>query len=163
MSYQQDAFRNASAKLLEFLRFTQELNNLPQLFFGFIYACDILECDFLLLHGKQPRPALSKTQSLVAAGLHLADHDEPQHAQQDDRRELHQPHGPVCALTVFHVDSHIFVIIEHLPQFGIIGVDAEVVLLAVFELAMSFITNNRNLRNLIARGSARIVDIVYLS
>src|SRR5207302_8969257 len=65
--------------------------------------------------------------------------------------------------TTLFRSSHIFVIIEHLPQFGIIGVDAEVVLLAVFELAMSFITNNRNLRNLIARGSARIVDIVYLS
>src|SRR5205823_4313478 len=56
MSYQQDAFGDASAKLLEFLRFTQELNNLPQLFFGFIYARHILERDFLLLHGKQARP-----------------------------------------------------------------------------------------------------------
>ena len=54
-------------------------------------------------------------------------------------------------------------IIEHLPQFGIIGINAEVVLLAVFELAMSFITNNRHVTNLIARSGARIVDIAHLS
>src|SRR5258707_3210122 len=80
MSYQQYALGNASAQLLEFLRFAQELNDLAQLFLRFVHSSHVFERDFLLLHGKQSRAALAETQGLVAATLHLANHDEEKHA-----------------------------------------------------------------------------------
>ncbi len=73
---QQYALGNASAQLLELLRLAQEFNNFLQLFFGLIDAGHILERDFLLLHGEQPRPALAERQRLISAGLHLADHED---------------------------------------------------------------------------------------
>src|SRR5580658_1290414 len=76
-SDQQHAFRNAAAQLLELLRLAQELNDLLEFFLGFIHAGDVLERHLLLLHGKQARAALAKRERLVAASLHLADHDEP--------------------------------------------------------------------------------------
>ena len=79
---QQHALGNASAQLLELLRLAQELDDLPQLFLGLIDAGHVLERDFLLLHGEQPRAALAERQRLVSAGLHLADHEEPQCAEQ---------------------------------------------------------------------------------
>ena len=94
---QQHALGNASAELLELLRLAQELDDLLQLFLGFIHAGDVFERHLLLLHGEQARPALAERQRLVAAGLHLADHDEPQRAQQDERRQVQQPGGPASA------------------------------------------------------------------
>src|SRR5262249_61960865 len=59
-SNQKNALGNPSAKLLEFLRFAQELDNFPQLFLGFIHPSHIFESDFLLLHGEQAGPALTE-------------------------------------------------------------------------------------------------------
>src|SRR5581483_8865513 len=58
MADQQNAFGNATAELLEFLGFAQELNDFPQLFFGFIHASYVFEGNLLLLHGKQAGTAL---------------------------------------------------------------------------------------------------------
>ena len=69
-----------------FLRLAQEFDDFLQLFFGFLYAGHILEGDLFLLHGKQPGAALAEGQRLVAAGLHLPDHEEPQGCEQDQRR-----------------------------------------------------------------------------
>ena len=101
---QQHALGNAAAQLLELLRLAQELDDLLQLFLGFIHAGDVLERHLLLLHGEQARAALAERQRLVAAGLHLADHDEPQRAQQDERRQIQQPGRPASALRVLHRD-----------------------------------------------------------
>src|SRR4029077_15455096 len=57
---QEHALGNASAKLLKFLRLAQEFNDLASLFFGLIHAGHVFERDFLLLHGKQARPALAE-------------------------------------------------------------------------------------------------------
>src|SRR5258708_7920502 len=45
MTYQQHAFGNASAELLEFLCFAQEFDDLPQFFFVFIHAGHVSELD----------------------------------------------------------------------------------------------------------------------
>ena len=58
--HQQHAFRDASAELLEFLRLAQELDDLFQLFFGFIDAGDVFERHFFLLHREQARAALAE-------------------------------------------------------------------------------------------------------
>ena len=94
---QQHALGNASAELLELLRLAQELDDFLQLFLGFIHAGDVFERHLLLLHGEQAGAALAERQRLVAAGLHLADHDEPQRAQQDERRQVQQPARPAAA------------------------------------------------------------------
>ena len=46
---------------------------------------------------------LPKRQRLVAAGLHLAHHEEPERAEQDERSEVQQPTGPASALASFTV------------------------------------------------------------
>ena len=94
-SNQQHAFRNAAAQLLELLRLAQELDDLLQLFLGFIHAGNVFERHLLLLHGEQARAALAERQCLVAAGLHLADHDEPERTQQDEGSEIEQPRSAI--------------------------------------------------------------------
>src|SRR5208337_80132 len=91
---QQHALGNASAQLLKLLRLTQELNDFVQLFFGLIHASHVFERDLFLLHGEQARAAFTERQRLVAARLHLADHEEPERAQQDQRREVQNPARP---------------------------------------------------------------------
>jgi len=83
---QQHAFRNASAELLELLWFAQELDDLLQLFLGFLNSRDILESHLALLRGVQPRPAFAEAERLVAAALHLAHHKDPEADQKNERR-----------------------------------------------------------------------------
>src|SRR5262249_49073100 len=85
-AHQQDALWNASAELLELLRFLQELDNLLKLFLGFINADDILERHLLLRAGRQLRLALAKRERLVAAALHLAHEEDPEADHEEDRR-----------------------------------------------------------------------------
>src|SRR5579864_3520292 len=77
------ALGNASTQLLKLLRFAQEFDNLPQLFLGLIHAGHVLERDFLLLHRQQAGAALAEGQRLIAASLHLPDHEEPQCPQKN--------------------------------------------------------------------------------
>src|SRR5690242_19231154 len=102
-SDQQNTFRDAPAELLELLRFAQELDYFAQLILGLIHSGHILERNFLLLHREQARPALTKRQGLVAARLHLPDHDEPQRREQDERSKVDQPR-PASVLYVFDRD-----------------------------------------------------------
>ena len=81
-SDEKHALGNASAELLELLRLAQILDDLLQLFLGFVDTGHILEGDFLLLHREQARAALAEGESLVAARLHLAQHEEPDGAEQ---------------------------------------------------------------------------------
>src|SRR5712692_8613245 len=112
---QQHTLRDPSAQLLELLRLAQEFDNLPQLFLGLVHARHVLEGDLLLLHGQQARSALPERQRLVPARLHLADHEEPQSAQQDQRspgsEQLdgpapvgHIPNGDIHALVPQRLD-----------------------------------------------------------
>ena len=91
---QQHAFRNAPAELLEFRRLAQKFDDLLQLFLGFFHAGDILERDFALLRGMQPRAALAEAEGLVPAALHLPHHEDPESDQQQERRSVHQNRNP---------------------------------------------------------------------
>ena len=101
---EQHTFGDAPAELLKFLRLAQELDDLFQLFFGFVNSSNIFESDFLLLHGEQPGAALAEAQRLVAAGLHLPDHEEPESAQQQHRAKEHDVILPAAGRHVFHVN-----------------------------------------------------------
>ena len=141
---QQHALGNASAQLLELLRFAQELDNLLELFLGFIHAGNVFERHLLLLHGEQARPALAERQRFVPASLHLADHDEPQCAQQDERRQVQQPGWPAAGLSVLHRDVDALVA-QFLDHVGVAGHDCSVEAgLVVLELASDFLANNRH-------------------
>ena len=85
-SYEQHALGNAATQFLKLLRLAQKLNNLAQLFLSLINAGNILEGDFLLLHREQTGTALAERQCLIAASLHLADHYEPERAEEDKWR-----------------------------------------------------------------------------
>ena len=85
-AHEQDAFGNASAELLEFLRFLQELDDLLELFLRFVYARHVLERDLLLRAGRQLRAALAERQGLVPAALHLPHDEDPEANHQQDRR-----------------------------------------------------------------------------
>src|SRR6185436_14692436 len=83
-AHQQDALRDASAELLEFLRFLEELDDLLQLVLGFVDARDVLEGDLLLRARRQLRLALAERERLVAAALHLTHEEDP---EADDEKE----------------------------------------------------------------------------
>src|SRR5579862_4576057 len=57
-AYQQYAFGNTAAQLLEFLRLTQKLNNFVQLFLGLFDTRNVFKSDLLLLAGMQAGTAL---------------------------------------------------------------------------------------------------------
>ncbi len=141
---QQHALGNASAELLELLRLAQEFDDLFQLFLGFIHAGDVLERHLLLLHGEQAGAALAEGQRLVAAGLHLADHDEPQRAQQHEWRQVQQPTRPATGGGVLHRDVHALVA-QFLDHVGVAGHDRGVEpRLVVLELAPDFLADYRH-------------------
>ena len=141
---QQHALGNAAAQLLELLRFAQELDDLLQLFLGFIHAGDVFEGHLLLLHGEQAGPALAERQRLIAASLHLADHDEPQRTQQDEGRQVEQPGRPAATGRVLHRHVHAFVA-QFLDHVGIAGHDGGMeTCLVVLELAADFLANDRH-------------------
>ena len=103
-SDQQHALGNTAAELLELLRFAQELDDLAQLFLGFVHAGHVLEGDLLLLHREQSGLALAEGKRLIPAGLHLADHEEPQRSQQNERGQVQQPSRPASALGILDRD-----------------------------------------------------------
>src|SRR5262249_44793849 len=93
-------------QLLKLLRFSQKLDNLFQFFFRFVDAGHVLERHFLLLHRQQAGAALAERQRLVSAGLHLADHEEPERGQKDDRGQVEQPSRPSTTTDVTELDGY---------------------------------------------------------
>ncbi len=87
-SDEQDALGDAAAEALELLRLAEELDDLLELFLGLIDAGDVLEGDLLLLHGEQAGADLAEAHGLVAAGLHLAQEEEPEAEEEGERGEL---------------------------------------------------------------------------
>src|SRR5271165_5333073 len=79
---EQHALGNAAAQLLKLLGILQELNDLLQLFLGFVAARHILEGRLFLLRRKQSRARLSEAERLVTARLHLAHQEENETGQQ---------------------------------------------------------------------------------
>src|SRR5205085_8788817 len=120
-SDQQYTLGNSSAELLEFLCLAQELDDFFQFLFGFIHAGDIFERHLLLLHGEQAGTALAERKRLIAAGLHLADHYEPERREQNERRKVQQIGRPTVARIVLYGDVHALIteVLDHLRVIGI--------------------------------------------
>src|SRR5262249_35304303 len=90
----QDAFRNASTQLLELLRFLQEVDDLLQLFLGFIYSGNIFESDFLLMRRQETRAALAEGEGFVATALHLPHEEDPEPDKEEEGRPRNQGGQP---------------------------------------------------------------------
>src|SRR5207245_8371893 len=103
-AHQQHAFLHPPAHLVDFLRSAQELDDFLYLFLALLSPRNIFKRNFLLLHGKQPGPALAERKSFVSAGLHLADHEEPERSQQNKWSQIQQPRGPASVADVFYGD-----------------------------------------------------------
>ena len=93
---------------MELLRIPQKFNDRLQLFLCLIHASYIFERNFFLLHGEQSGLALSKRHCLVAAGLHLPQHKEPQRTQQQNWRKLKKNIEPRASLRVLNGDADLF-------------------------------------------------------
>ena len=89
-AHHQDALRDAAAELLELLRLLEELDDLLQLFLGLVHAGDVLEGDALLLVVQELRARLAEAERLVAARLHLAQHEDPEADEEQDGAPPHQ-------------------------------------------------------------------------
>ena len=88
---QQRAFRNFAAEALELARVFQELDDLAELFLGFIDAGDILERDAALGFGEQLGFRAAKAHGAAAtAALHLAHEEEPRADQQQHGQDAEQ-------------------------------------------------------------------------
>ena len=86
----QRPFRNFATKAREFLRVSQEFNDLFQLFLGFVDAGHIVKRHAALLFGQQFRTAFAKAHRATApAALHPVHEIDP-HADQQDKG---QPSG----------------------------------------------------------------------
>ncbi len=97
----QHAARDLAAELLELGRVLEEVDDLADLFLGFVDARDVGERDGDLVLVQQPRPALAERHRAAPAGaaLHLAHEVHPDADQQQDRErrneELHQERLPL--------------------------------------------------------------------
>src|SRR5262249_3068333 len=74
---EQHALRDAAAEARELLRLAQEGDDLLELDLRLLDAGHVVEGDALLVLGEQPRPRLAEAHRLAAAGLHLADEEDP--------------------------------------------------------------------------------------
>jgi hypothetical protein len=103
-SDEEDTLGDAAAEALELLRLAEELDDLLELFLGFVNSGDILESDLLLLHGEQTGAGLAEAHGLVAAGLHLAEEEEPEAEKQSEGRELDEEADPGVGVLVLDGD-----------------------------------------------------------
>ena len=85
---QQHPARNTSAEFLEFGRFLQKFNQLPDLLLGLFHAGHVVEGNLVLFLGDHARLALAEAHGAAAAdpALHLA-HKENPHTDQQQQRE----------------------------------------------------------------------------
>ncbi len=104
-SDEQDALGDAAAKTLELLGLAEELDDLLELFLGFVDAGDILERDLLLLHGEQAGTRLAEGHGLIPAGLHLAHHEHEEAEQQQDGQGGNRGVEPEAGGLVLDVDG----------------------------------------------------------
>src|SRR5436853_4694958 len=102
-SDEQDALRNTAAKLLEFLRILQELDDFLQLFFGFVGPSNVLKGGFLLLRGKETSAGLAEAESFVAAGLHLAHQEQAEADEKNQRRSVEENQNPVATANILYL------------------------------------------------------------
>jgi len=96
---QQRALGDLAAELGKATGVLQKFDNLFQLLAGFINPCDILEGNLALLFGQQLGLGLAKAHgSGAAALLHLAQHEEGNAEDQDERQGLDENDLPDAGL-----------------------------------------------------------------
>ncbi len=83
---QQHAFGDACAKADELLRLLQKLDDLLQLFLGFVATSYVIEPNSGMIAGEHARPALAKRHRLIVAALRLPK-NEVEEADDKDRRQ----------------------------------------------------------------------------
>ena len=76
-AHHQNAFGNAAAEFLKFLRVLQKLDQFGNFLFGFVHASHVFERGAVLLFAEHPRLALSEAESAFARHLKLADQEKP--------------------------------------------------------------------------------------
>jgi len=134
---------------IKFLRFAQELDDFPQLLFGFINPSHVFERDLLLLHGEQAGTALAEAQSLVASSLHLADHYEPKDAEQKKGRKCDDGTGPVPACAFFERGLGVVsMVVERLEQVRVRGRHCQMIGTTIVVFSVRFVTHDGDVRNL---------------
>ena len=124
-SDEQDALGDAAAEALELLGFAEELDDLLELFLGFVDAGDVLEGDLLLLHGEQAGAGLAEAHGLVAAGLHLAQEEEPEAEKKGERCDGDEQAEPLVRALVLDGDVDA-VVAERLVHVGVVARDGGV-------------------------------------
>ena len=85
-AHQQHAARNLRAQRLELLRVLEELDDLLQLLLRLIHAGDVLKGHLRPVLGVQTGAALPERHGLIAATLGLAQHQQPQADEQEERQ-----------------------------------------------------------------------------
>ncbi len=116
---EQHALRDLAAELLELLRILEEVDDLAQLFLGFVDAGDVLERHLVLLLRDQPRARLAEGERLGAAALHLAHEEDPHADEQEHGDPLQEDRVPRVGVRWLHGDAHTPVA-EHLDEVGVI-------------------------------------------
>ena len=124
-SDEQDALGDAAAEALELLGLAEELDDFLELFLGFIDAGDVLEGDLFLLHGEQAGARFAEAHGLVAAGLHLAEEEEPEAEKEGKRRKLDEEAEPSVGVLVLDGDVDA-VVAQRLIHVGVVGRDGGV-------------------------------------
>ena len=119
-SDQQNALGDAAAQALELLRLAQELDDLLQFFLGLVNAGHVLEGDLLLLHREQAGAGFAEAHGLVAAGLHLAQQEEPQAKQKCEGRDVDQRGEPGVGVRVLDGDGNA-VVVQNLVHVRVVG------------------------------------------
>ena len=118
--YEQNALGDASAELLELLGVLEELDDLIELFFGFLDAGHVLERHLLGQSREQLGPALAERHRLVPAGLHLPHEKDPEEDEEDDREPADEERQPAAAGGVLDDDGHL-VLAKDLDQLIVLG------------------------------------------
>ena len=119
---EQHAARDLAAQPLELLRVAQELDDLLEVFLGFVDAGDVVEGDAAMRLGQKLGLGLAEAHGPAGAGLHLA-HEENPDAEDEDHRQPRQQNAEDRARSVGlgpRVDRHALVF-KPLHQRGIAG------------------------------------------
>ena len=85
----QNAFRNASAEFLEFLRILEELDEFLHFLLRLLDAGDVLERDLVFVAREHPRLALAEVQRAFAGHPDLLAEKEIKH--DEEKRDRHEP------------------------------------------------------------------------
>src|SRR4029077_13660490 len=146
-SNQQNSLGNPPTQFLELLRLAQELDDLPEFFFGLIHASHVLERNLFLLHREEACPALAEKQGFITASLHLPDHEEPQRSQKEEGSPgAQQLEGPAAVVDIFDGDLNVL-IIEGLVHLRIARRDNGMKGGVVAILAADFLAENSDFLN----------------